>query len=139
MGICLPVSCLIYGAPMVINDGIKSIGALEWISEAGQSIERQSAPTPKGKRDITIKVNDKSHGVIPNDETLDNVNIQHNIDIGIQFEIEDTLHIVVAKIIEKDSGDVIRQIPPDEMIKISKAIKDMETKAGDGSHIDTEV
>lgn len=136
MGICLPVSCIIYGAPMVINDGIKSIGALESISEAGQSIERQSAP--KGKRDITIKVNDKSHGVNPNNEALDNVYIQHNIDTGIQFEIEDTLHIVVAKIIEKDSGDVIRQIPPDEMIKISKAIKDMESKAGDGSHIDTE-
>ncbi|MBN2653713.1 MAG: flagellar protein FlaG [Nitrospirae bacterium] len=45
------------------------------------------------------------------------------LNTGVQFEIEKGLGIVVAKLVDKNTGEVIRQVPAKEMIEIAKAIK----------------
>jgi len=49
--------------------------------------------------------------------------IAEYINTGVQFEIEKGLGIVVAKLVDKNTGEIIRQIPAKEMIEIAKAIK----------------
>ncbi|MCE5312568.1 MAG: flagellar protein FlaG [Nitrospiraceae bacterium] len=49
--------------------------------------------------------------------------ITEYLNTGVQFEIEKGLGIVVAKLVDKSTGEVIRQIPAKEMIEIAKAIK----------------
>ncbi|MDX9714309.1 MAG: flagellar protein FlaG [Dissulfurispiraceae bacterium] len=49
--------------------------------------------------------------------------ISEFLNTGVQFEIEKGLGIVIAKLVDKDTGEVIRQIPAKEMIEIAKSIK----------------
>jgi len=60
----------------------------------------------------------------------------------IRLEIERDLDIIVTKILDKESDEVIRQIPHDKMIGIIKAIKEMLAKEGKGQRgfvVDEEV
>lgn len=43
---------------------------------------------------------------------------------GIRFEIEDKLDIVLIKIIDKETEEVIRQIPPEEIIELLKNLNE---------------
>jgi len=43
----------------------------------------------------------------------------------LRFEIDRELNQVVVKVIDKESGEVIRQIPPEEYIQILKRLQDM--------------
>ncbi|GAB6886700.1 hypothetical protein JCM13304A_01980 [Desulfothermus okinawensis JCM 13304] len=47
--------------------------------------------------------------------------------IGIQldFELDKNLGKVIVKVINKETGKVIRQIPPEEMLKIAKRMEEM--------------
>ena len=41
----------------------------------------------------------------------------------IRLEIDRELNTVVAKIIDRDTGEVIRQIPPEELLRIAKNLE----------------
>ncbi|MBL5982186.1 hypothetical protein NAAC61_09330 [Petrotoga sp. 8T1HF07.NaAc.6.1] len=43
-----------------------------------------------------------------------------------KFEIERDLDIIVVKIIDKDSKEIIRQIPPEVSVKLAKALNDVQ-------------
>lgn len=62
--------------------------------------------------------------------------VDDNIDV--RLEVEKSLHMVVTKIVHKESGEVLRQIPPEEKINISKAIKDITEKIRNRHRIDRE-
>jgi flagellar protein FlaG len=42
----------------------------------------------------------------------------------LSLEVDRDLKIVVAKIVDQESGDVIRQIPPEEMVELMKYYKE---------------
>ncbi len=44
---------------------------------------------------------------------------------SLRFEIDRELNQVVVKVVDKESGEVIRQIPPEEYIQILKRLQDM--------------
>mgnify|MGYP000218174820 CR=1 FL=1 len=50
--------------------------------------------------------------------------IEKYMNRGLLLEVEDELHIVVAKIVDKESGEVVKQIPLAELIEIAKKIKE---------------
>lgn len=50
--------------------------------------------------------------------------LEHFLNRAIRFEIDSELDAVIVKVIDKESGDVIRQIPPEELVELSKKIKD---------------
>lgn len=41
-------------------------------------------------------------------------------DTNLKFEIDDSTDRVVVKVIEKDTGEVIRQFPPKEILELAK-------------------
>ena len=41
-------------------------------------------------------------------------------DTNLKFEIDDSTDRVIVKVIEKDSGEVIRQFPPKEVLNLAK-------------------
>ncbi len=41
-------------------------------------------------------------------------------DTNLKFEIDDSTDRVIVKVIEKDSGEVIRQFPPKEVLELAK-------------------
>lgn len=42
----------------------------------------------------------------------------------LSLEVDSDLKIIVAKIIDEESGEVIRQIPPEEMVELMKYYKE---------------
>ena len=51
-------------------------------------------------------------------------NLERFFNRVIRFEIDSELDAVIVKVIDKESGDVIRQIPPEELVELSKKIKE---------------
>jgi len=43
-----------------------------------------------------------------------------------KFEIERNLDIIIVKIIDKDTKEIIRQIPPEVSVKLAKALNDVQ-------------
>lgn len=42
--------------------------------------------------------------------------------VGLQFEIDKDTDMVIVRVIEKESGEVIRQIPTEEVVRIAKVL-----------------
>lgn len=51
-------------------------------------------------------------------------NLERSFNSAIRFEIDSELDAVIVKVIDKESGDVIRQIPSEELVELSRKIKD---------------
>ena len=51
-------------------------------------------------------------------------NLERSFNRTIRFEIDSELDAVIVKVIDKESGDVIRQIPSEELVELSKKIKE---------------
>ena len=44
----------------------------------------------------------------------------------LKFETDENTGIRVIKIIDAESGEVVRQIPPEELVKITKTLRDLK-------------
>lgn len=42
--------------------------------------------------------------------------------IGLRFEIDDVTNRVVTKVIDKDTGELIRQMPTEEVLRFARAL-----------------
>lgn len=49
---------------------------------------------------------------------------------NLQFEVDDTTKELVVKIVDSDSGEVVKQIPSEEMLALVKRMKEMEGQQG---------
>jgi flagellar protein FlaG len=57
---------------------------------------------------------------------LDVINEQlKSLNTSIQFSIDDKSDEVVVRIVDKESGEVIRQIPPESIVRLRDSLKDM--------------
>ncbi|WP_341248762.1 flagellar protein FlaG [Cupriavidus pauculus] len=45
---------------------------------------------------------------------------------GLQFEIDDVTHKVITKVVDRDTGEVIRQLPSEEMVRIAHAMNKLQ-------------
>lgn len=77
-----------------------------------KSAQHQEAVKNAGKKDVEKAVEELNNAV-------------KSLNISRKFEVEDELDEVVVKIMDKKEGDVIRQIPSEEAIKLEKNIKQM--------------
>ncbi len=66
-----------------------------------------------------ITANDLNKIKQATNEVLAQINIQ------LDFTLDKDLNRVVVKVINKETGKVIRQIPPEEMLKIAKRMEEM--------------
>ncbi|CAN7706682.1 flagellar protein FlaG [Cupriavidus necator] len=46
--------------------------------------------------------------------------------ISLRFEIDETTHRVITKVIDKETGDLIRQMPTEEVLRIARAIDKLQ-------------
>jgi flagellar protein FlaG len=44
---------------------------------------------------------------------------------SIQFSVDDKSNDVIVRIVDRDSGEVIRQIPPESIVRLRDSMKDM--------------
>lgn len=64
------------------------------------------------------------------DENLEQIKdatnkVLEQINIQLDFSYDKELNRMVVKVINKETGEVVRQIPPEEMLKIAKRMEEM--------------
>ncbi len=79
--------------------------------EGSKNENKEETQRPK-KEEVDVAVSDLN-------QTLDSLNVRR------EFRVDDSINDVVVKIIDKDDQKVIRQIPSEEAIKLSKNIREM--------------
>ncbi|WP_447894837.1 flagellar protein FlaG [Vreelandella sp. GE22] len=47
-------------------------------------------------------------------------------DRGVEFEVSEEASRVIARVIDRETGDVIRQIPSEEVLEVAKRIEEMK-------------
>ncbi|CAB3695998.1 MAG: flagellar protein FlaG [Achromobacter pulmonis] len=64
---------------------------------------------------------------LPLDKALDEINEQMKAwSTQLQFEIDPDVHQVVVSVVDAESGDVLRTIPSEAVLKIAKMIVNMQ-------------
>ncbi|WP_088156488.1 flagellar protein FlaG [Achromobacter xylosoxidans] len=64
---------------------------------------------------------------LPLDKALDEINDQMKAwSTQLKFEIDPNVHQVVVSVVDAESGDVIRTIPSETLLKIAKMIVNMQ-------------
>jgi len=96
-----------------------------------RAITQETAP------EVTAKVTELHREEnIPHQENRDNakdleksvkeINAQlESLNRSIQFNIDDKTKDVVVKIVDKDSGEIIRQIPPEGVLRLRERLEDL--------------
>lgn len=72
---------------------------------------------------------DDKHKALPEDMTAavrELTDALRNTTIGLQFEIDETTHKVVTKVIDRDTGELIRQLPSEEVMRIARAMTKLQ-------------
>ena len=84
--------------------------------QEGQNVSgEQQKSKVISKKELVVAVNDSNE-------------IGQMLNRKLNFDIDESTEKVIVKIIDEESGDVVRQIPPKEMLRISanlKKLKDM--------------
>ena len=81
-------------------------------AKEGSKTENKDTAKQTKRDDVDVAVKDLNL-------TLDSLNVRR------EFRVDDSINDVVVKIIDKDDQKVIRQIPSEEAIKLSKNIREM--------------
>lgn len=58
---------------------------------------------------------------------------QQHLDRGIRIEIEEDLNLIVVKIVDKESGEVVRQVPMPESVAAARRIREFLAKRSGGN------
>ncbi len=90
------------------------------------SVVPTAAATNSGASDSATSDQSDSQK-LPLDKALDEINDQMKAwSTQLQFEIDPNVHQVVVSVIDAESGDVIRTIPSETLLKIAKMIVNMQ-------------
>lgn len=78
-----------------------------------------------------VKKNDAADAAKPSAEqtrkSLQEINqVLAGLSVSVQFQIDPDIKDVIVKVIDKDSGKVIRQMPSEDVVRLSKAMDNLK-------------
>lgn len=89
-------------------------------------IRQGSKPAPQTK-EVDKKVDTEKPEDKNVKEAMDKIsNVANFYNRQIRLEIEEDLKIMIVKVIDGDTNEIIRQIPPKELVELSKHAKDQK-------------
>lgn len=113
----------------MINGIIEKRAGLE-VVPAAETTKGSNVKAEKAAREEEKVVNNedlKKQESIDISEAMERVAGTANLfNRKIQLELEEELNMIVVKIIDSETNEVIRQLPPEEMVKLSKNAKDLK-------------
>lgn len=106
---------------------------------AGGSVQRTastaraaSAPDPVSKTPAAKAATDAKEGEIKLSakqvqQSLEEINkVMAGLSISVQFRIDPGYKELIVKVVDQDTGKLIRQIPTEEVVKMSKAMDNLK-------------
>ena len=102
-------------APVAQPEKVQSSASLD-TSTAQKAVASKSAGTSINRVEVNGAVNSLNEAV-------------QNIQRGIEFSVDDESGRSVVRVVDRETGDVIRQLPAEDVLKISRHIQEfMETR-----------
>jgi len=103
------------------NDGFKSLAQDLLLTETGTAALFKSPKSNKEPNQMAKEISpDKIEKMLQQFEKTAN-----RMSTQLSFSLDDKTGKTVIKVIDKETGDVIRQIPPEEALKLSAHMQEM--------------
>ncbi|MBI5741905.1 MAG: flagellar protein FlaG [Nitrospirae bacterium] len=96
------------------------------VRHRGSSYEDRSKTEDSGDSDVHKTEDEEGKDTQVNEAVEQIENAARFLDRELRLEIEKDLNIMVVKIIDSKTEEIIRQIPPEELIELSKHAKDLK-------------
>jgi len=113
-----------------INPGIQ--GTKPEVTPATESVRKERVQYTKDKTDQ--KTTEAIENQVQPEELLQNIKALTKDGLySVRFEMSPGTNEMVINLIESETGDIIRQIPPDEIIGMRKVLNDLR-----GNIVETE-
>ncbi|MBE0468769.1 MAG: flagellar protein FlaG [Methyloprofundus sp.] len=94
------------------------------ISKRREAEGQQNTADKKTESEKIVSLNDARKLADEGNKILQNV--QRNL----QFKVDDSTQQVVMSIVDKATGDVIRQVPSEDVLALAKRMQDSDGKSG---------
>ena len=102
------------------------IAAVPIVADPSVTVAPPAASTNSSGTDSATSEQSNSQK-LPLDKALDEINEQMKAwSTQLQFEVDPDVHQVVVSVVDAKSGDVIRTIPSEAVLKIAKMIVNMQ-------------
>lgn len=118
------------------NDGLQhsqkttqpSAGTGAVFNARAASASGDAPVTPAAKVAADVKDADVAKlSAAQTEQSLQDINkVLSGLSISVQFQIDPAYKDVIIKVVDQDSGKVIRQIPTEEVVRISKAMDNLK-------------
>ncbi|KOF52456.1 MULTISPECIES: flagellar protein FlaG [unclassified Achromobacter] len=96
-------------------------------AEPAVSVTPAAAATDNAGPDSSTSRQQSGSQKLPIERALDEINDQMKAwSTQLQFEVDPDVHQVVVSVVDAESGDVIRTIPSEAVLKIAKMIVNMQ-------------
>ncbi len=99
---------------------------LEGINAAMRHMGRTGASTRWDEDRETGSPQDVSGQIRPLLDGEVDPRIANNLNLKLQFSIEQGTGKTVIRIVDGESGKVIRQVPPEELLRVMKVLRDLK-------------
>lgn len=106
------------------------------LAKANRSTENAPQPVQQQAKDFSVSAEiEKRESVDVNVEQIENAVSQLNEFVQtssrrLNFSVDEGSNKQVVKVTDAESGKVIRQIPSEEVLKLSERLQDLQTEVG---------
>ena len=113
------------GAPSTTNETVLKVVEKVAKDEANiQSVNIQATQATQKDKPVEKTVNNQI-------EELQQFN--QNIDRTLQFKVDEELGVTIVRVVDKETDELIRQFPPEELINLSRRLKELNEQESDGA------
>ncbi|GJN55396.1 flagellar protein FlaG [Pseudomonas tohonis] len=113
---------------------ITSVGALPRLAKdpvasvtPGQEAARKVAPASNAASPAEADARSQAQGGDLESAVADIQSFVQTVKRGLDFNVDDSSGEVVVKVIDTDSGKLIRQIPSEELLKLAERLEDIRS------------
>lgn len=108
---------------IVKQENLENITAAEIRNRKWSEVQKTEDKQQKAVSSEDIKKDEN----IDINEAMDRIHEAAKLfDRKISLEVEEDLNMVIVKVIDSETNEVIRQIPPEELVELSRNAKDLK-------------
>ena len=112
------INSLIAGSAGVQGAASKSLAASE-------KIDKMVAPAVKLAADAKPEIDKPSNSQLK--QSVEDINkVLAGFSISVQFQVDPDYKDLIVKVVDQDSGKLIRQMPTEDVVRISKAMDNLK-------------
>ncbi len=100
-----------------LENSSKIAAELKRVEEARTTLVDKAGTTDNQRNDV------KQEDVKSQIEELQQFN--QSIDRSLQFKVDEELGVTIVRVIDKETDELIRQFPPEELINLSRRLKEL--------------